>query len=613
MKIRLRGFAFSRIGAPISAALLAAIAFAATATIDPALYLADVKFLASPELRGRNTGSPELAKAAAFLEKHYRQLGVKPAGKSYLQAFPVTTDAALGKGNKFQFTEDGRTITLKADDFVPLNFSQSGPLVGSVVFAGYGITAPEYSYDDYAGLDAKGKVVLVLRHEPQENDAKSVFEGKTLTQHAQFASKATNAKLHGAIGVILVADRANHPGIADELEKFGVTVGPTNARIGFVQVKEERLDKWFTDGGRTLDGIQAGIDKDLKPQSFAFPSSVRVDANLDVQRAVKNVDNVAAYIPGETDEYVIVGAHYDHLGLGGQHSLAPSLTGTIHPGADDNASGTAGVMELARYFASQSKHKRGILFLHFAGEEQGLLGSAYYADNPILPLAKAVAMVNLDMIGRMRDNRVYLGGAATGSTLQATVDKLIPTSGLKVENSGGTSEGSSDHTSFSSHQVPALFFFSGLHADYHKPSDTWDKIDAPAAAKLLALVAQTTEALRDDTGRPAFVKQAAPTTPHGGETNPGAVSGYGPYFGSIPDFAEGTVGVKFGDVREGSPAAKAGLKGGDIMVEFDGKALQNLYDFTYALRGKKPGDVVKVKVMRDGRPLEVICTLSRRE
>jgi len=380
MKIRIRGL--------VAGPILAAAAFAASVTFDPALYLNDVKFLASPELRGRNTGSPELTKAAAFLEKHYRQLGIKPAGKSYLQAFPVTTDAAIGKDNKFQFTESGLATTLKAEDFVPLNFSESGPLAGPVVFAGYGITAPEYSYDDYAGIDVKGKVVLVLRHEPQEADAKSVFEGKTLTQHAQFASKATNAKLHGAIGVILVADRANHPGAADELEKFGVTVGPTNARIGFVQVKEAHLEKWFTDAGKSLDTIQASIDKDLKAQSFAFPDTIRVNANLDVQRAIKNVDNVAAYIPGETDEYVIVGAHYDHLGLGGQHSLAPSLTGTIHPGADDNASGTAGVMELARYFAKQPRHKRGILFLNFAGEEQGLLGSAWYTDHPILPLAR---------------------------------------------------------------------------------------------------------------------------------------------------------------------------------------------------------------------------------
>jgi hypothetical protein len=335
-----------------------------------------------------------------------------------------------------------------------------------------------------------------------------------------------------------------------------------------------------------------------------------------VERAVKTVHNVDAFLPGERDEYVIIGAHYDHLGLGGQYSLAPSQTGTVHPGADDNASGTAGVMELARYFAKQPRQKRGILFLNFAGEEQGLLGSAYYADHPLLPLAKAVAMINLDMIGRMRDNRLYIGGAASGTTLKETLEKLIPASGLKVDYSGGPSEGSSDHTSFTAHQVPALFFFSGLHSDYHKPSDTWDKIDAPAAAKLLAMVAEVATALRDAAERPAFVKLAAPP-PHSGDTgsanNPGPVSGYGPYFGSVPDFAEGITGVKFADVREGSPAAKAGLKAGDIMTEFDGKAIQNLYDFTYALRGKKPGDEVKVKVTRDGKPLEVTAVLSRRE
>jgi len=604
MKIRTQGL--------VTALLFTAVALAATAIVDPKLYLDDIKFLASPELRGRVTGSPELEKAAAFIERDYRQFGIKPVGTSYLQPLQVTTDAALGKANRFSYTERGRLSKLRPEEFVPFNFSQTGKLAGAIVFAGYGITAPEYHYDDYAGIDVKGKIVLVLRHEPQEADPKSVFEGATNTQHAQFAAKATNAKLHGAIGVILVNDRANHPGAADELEKFGVTAGPTNAGIGFVQVTEAKVDKWFADAGKSLDQVEAEIDKDLKPQSFAFPDFLQIDANLDVERAVKTVHNVAAYIPGTSEEYVILGAHYDHLGLGGQYSLAPSLTGTVHPGADDNASGTAGVLELARAFAKEPRRKRGILFLNFAGEEQGLLGSAWYGDHPLLPLANAVAMINLDMIGRMRDNKLYLGGANSGTTFKATVEKLLPQFDLKVDYSGGPSEGSSDHTSFTAHQVPALFFFSGLHADYHKPSDTWDKIDAPAAAKLLGMVAAVAGALRDAPDRPAFVKPAAPS-PHGGGDNPGPVSGYGPYFGSVPDFAEGIVGVKFADVRENSPAAKAGLKAGDIMVEFDGKALQNLYDFTYALRGKKPGDQVKIKVMRDGKPLETTATLSRRE
>ena len=606
MKIRFRGLLPVAVG-------VAAVAFGATIAIDPKLYLDDVKYLSSPELRGRLTGSAELEKAANFLRARYESFGLKPVGGGFEQAFPVTTDARLGPRNKFSFVDKGATTTLQSEDFIPFNFSQTGSLSGAVVFAGYGITAPEYNYDDYAGVDVKGKIVLLLRHEPQESDSNSVFEGKTYTQHAQFASKASNAKMHGATGVILVMDRANHPGAADELEKFGVTAGPSNAGIPFVQVKEERIDRWFKDAGRNLADIQSAIDKDLKAESFAFPDSIQVRATLDVERAVKTVHNVAAYLKGETSEYVIIGGHYDHLGLGGQYSLAPSQTGTIHPGADDNASGAAGVVELARWFSKQPQGKRGILFLNFAGEEQGLLGSAYYTDHPLLPIKDAVAMINLDMIGRMRDNKLYLGGTSSGTTLKALVEKTLPGHDLKVDYSGGPSEGSSDHTSFTAHQIPALFFFSGLHSDYHKPSDTWEKIDAPAAAKMLSLVADIAQRLRDAPDRPAFVKVSVPSNPHGGDSNPGAVSGYGPYFGSVPDFAEGINGVKFADVRENSPAAKAGLKQGDIMVEFDGKPIANLYDFTYALRGKKPGDEVTVKVMRDGQTVAVKCTLSRRE
>ena len=597
------------------------MAFGASATLDPSVYLDDIKFLASPALKGRATGSPELEKAATFIAGKFESFGLKPAdGKSFYQAFEVTTNAKLGKANRFHYSEGGHTTVLHfPDDFVPLNLSSAGKLAGSVVFVGYGITAPEYGYDDYAGVDAKGKVVLMLRHEPQEFDEKSVFEGKSFTQHSQFASKATNAKIHGAIGVVLINDHANHRNEPDKLEAFGTTAGPANAGIPFVQVEEDKLDSWFATAGKNLDTIMAGIDGALKPASFAFPDSIRVDANMDLERAVKTVHNVAGYLPGEIDEYVVIGAHYDHLGLGEQYSLAPSLVGTIHPGADDNASGSAGVIELARWFSSQPKQKRGILFVTFAGEELGLLGSSFYVTHPDYPLAKAAAMINLDMIGRIRNDKVYIGGVGTGSNLRSLLDRVTPKYGLHLDYSDTSGYGSSDHTSFTTKEVPVLFFFSGLHSDYHKPSDTWDKIDAPEATKLLQLVADVTDDLREASDRPLFVRvmhsahgEGAVGSSAAAVSSDAGASGYGPYFGSIPDFGEGTTGVKFSDVTPGSPAAKAGLKADDVMVEFDGKPIQNLYDFTYALRAKKPGDEVRVKVLRAGQPVEVTVALTQR-
>jgi len=591
--------------------------YGATATIDPKVYLEDVKYLASPELRGRATGSPELEKAADFIVKKFREFGLKPIeGKSYLQAFPVTTEAKLGKSNRFRVTEGGHTVTLRvAEDFIPLHFSPRASIRGAVVFVGYGITAPEYHYDDYANVDVKGKLVLVLRHEPQEADEHSVFAGKSLTEHSKLTAKASNAKMHGAAGVILVNDVRNHPGEPDQLEKFGTEEGPADAGIPYVQVKAERAASWFAAAGKNLETVAAGIDKDLKPESFAFPDSLRVDAELDIERVVKTVHNVAGYLPGETDEYVVIGAHYDHLGLGGPFSLAPSMTGTVHPGADDNASGTAGVIELARWFSGQPKQKRGVLFMTFAGEELGLLGSAYYVAHPDLPLAKAVAMINMDMIGRVREGKVYIGGVATGSSFRGVLDRIAPQYHMAIDYSDNSGYGSSDHTSFTIGRVPVLFFFSGLHGDYHKPGDTWDKIDAPDAAKVLQIVADVTQDLQQAADRPQFVRVAPPSHGEGsaGPISSSSGSGYGPWFGSIPDFGEGVKGVKFADVRDGSPAAKAGFKAGDVMVEFDGKAIGNLYDFTYALQAKKVGDVVQVKVLRDGKPMEAAVTLAKRQ
>ncbi len=495
-----------RISKPPLLSLTAAALWAATANINPTLYLGDIKFLASPELRGRATGSPELEKAADYIARKYREFGLQPVdGKHYYQPFDITTSATLGKSNRFRIVWHHRATNLRfPDDFIPLQFSSAARLTAPVVFAGYGITAPELHYDDYAGLEVKGKIVLILRHEPQELDEKSVFAGNHLTEHSRLTSKASNARMHGAAAVILVSDTIHHPGEPDPLEKFGGSDGARDAGIAFLQVKEEIAAGWLAEAGKKLDEIQAGIDRDLKPESMALPDTLEVEADVDIVREHKTVHNIAAYLPGESGEYVIVGAHYDHLGLGGQYSLAPSQTGTVHPGADDNASGTAGVIELARWFSTQPKQKRGILFLNFTGEEQGLLGSAWYVAHPELPLDEAVAMINLDMIGRVRENKIYIGGAGTGSTFRLMLEQIAPRYHMSL-NYSDTEYGASDHSSFAIEKVPVLLFFSGLHSDYHKPSDTWEKIDAPAAARLLETVADVIDNLRKSATRPQFV------------------------------------------------------------------------------------------------------------
>jgi hypothetical protein len=592
----------------------ATLSLAWAADITPQAYLDHVKYLASPELKGRATGSPELEKAASYIAGQFKAAGLKPAaGNNYEQAFPVVTEAKLGAANHL-YIVNGRREELRAGPtYMPFSFSASGKSAGAgIVFAGYGITARDLNYDDYEGLDVQGKFVLLLRHEPQEMDAQSIFDGKALTQHANYAIKAANAKAHGARGVILINDTYTHNDGKDELQSFGRASGPTDAGIFFLQVKTAVAESWLKAENHDLKTMMAAIDKDLKPQSFAL-SKVTVDVEVEIKHETHTVHNVEAFLPGETPEYVIVGAHYDHLGMGDEHSLAPSEVGkSIHFGADDNASGTAGVIELAKWFAQEyrtHKPKRGILFVTFAGEELGLLGSSYLAEHPLLPIENAVAMLNMDMIGRIRDGKVYVNGAGTGSTFAALLHEVPSPPSLKLDFSESIGYGGSDHMSFTPKRVPVMFFFSGLHADYHKPSDTWDKIDAPDAATLLGYVGALVTHIANDPERPQFQKVAEKEAPTGGG---GGGSGYGPNFGSIPDFNEPPKGVRFADVREGTPAAKAGLKAGDILIEFDGKEIGNLYDFTYALRSHKVGDNVTVKVLRGGQTVEAKVLLTER-
>jgi len=586
---------------------------------DAQRYLEDVKALSAPAMEGRGAGTKGIERASHLIEERYKSLGLEPAGThGYLQPFTVITGAELKGKNTFHvqlgYGHHGARTELKLNqDFVPFSFSASGTVTGSVVFAGYGASAPEFGYDDYAGLDVKDKIVVLLRNEPSGFAAKSGSPGSPgtgLTQHSQLVTKAINARNHGAKAVVLVNGQLEH-GEEDLLTRFGSVSGPVDSGIVLVQLKNAEADKWFQAAGKSLATAQEQINTATRPASFAFPDNLRLSLNIGVEHTHATVSNVLAYLPGQSDEYIILGAHYDHLGRGNFDSLAPAQVGQIHPGADDNASGTAGVLELARRFASmKDKLRRGILFINFAGEELGLLGSAEWVNHPTRPLDKAVAMLNMDMIGRIQGDKVFIGGVGTGSTLKAALDRAQPqmNAPLNIEYSAG-GYASSDHTSFVTKKIPVLFFFSGLHSDYHKPSDTWDKINSDAAVRLLALVSGVTEQLAAAPDRPEFkvVKEETPAA-----ASSGGGGGYGPYFGSIPDFGQIENGVKFSDVKPGSPAEKAGLKAGDILVQFGDKPIHNLYDFTDALRRSKIGDVVEVQVLRGGKPITAKVTLEQR-
>jgi Zn-dependent M28 family amino/carboxypeptidase len=596
-------------------ALAACLAVAAPTTTqvspaDPQRYLNDIKTLTQPKMEGRGDGTKGLVRAEHVLEARYKSFGLEPAGKNgYLQPFVVTTGAKLkGKNHLLVQNGEGKSELKLNQDYVPFSFSSSGNVSAPLVFVGFGVTAPEFDYDDYAGLDVKDKIVVVLRYEPKGFVAKTNNQG--LTRHAQVVTKAINARNHQAKGLILANGQLGE-GEEDLLTRFGSVSGPEDVGILFAQAKNTAADEWFHAAGKTLKDAQDQINSRTKPASFAFPDSLRASLAVGIENTHATVNNVLAYLPGKTDEYVILGAHYDHLGRGTFDSLAPSLIGQIHPGADDNASGTAGLLELARLLAPmKGQLQRGILFASFAGEELGLLGSAAWVKDPTKPLDKAVAMLNMDMIGRIKDNKVYIGGVGTGSTLQKVLDQAHDGSSLKFEISqGGYS--SSDHTSFVMKHIPVLFFFSGLHSDYHKPSDTWDKINPDSAANLLDIVARATLELASEPEKPTFV-EVIETNPHAGMPVSGG-GGYGPYFGSIPDFGQTENGVRFSDVKPGSPAAKAGLKAGDVLVQFGSKPIKNLYDFTDALRSSKVGDVVPVTVLRDGKELKVDVKLEQRK
>jgi len=569
--------------------------------------LEHVRYLSADARGGRGNGTPGLEDAARYIAKEFERYGLEPAGdKGYFQPFSISLGAALGPANALRtLGKNPRTFELHRD-YEPLGFSGSGKVEASVVFAGYGITAPDKNYDDYAGVSVRGKIVLVLRHHPREGQATGPFEKSTL---ASFVSKAVNAKSHGAAALVVVNDPLPHHGEPDELVKFAEDLGAEHLAIPALFLKRVHAETLLAGAGKSLEETQAAIDRDLRPQSFLL-DDVRLSLSVDVQRTRGEVRNVLGYVPpaGATggEEIIVIGGHYDHLGLGHRFSTAPEARGQIHNGADDNASGTAGVIELARLFAANRERlTRGVLFVSFAGEELGLLGSTYYVNHPFRPLEKTVAMLNLDMIGRLNDT-LYVGGAGTSPVFRPKLDELGAAEKLAFSFSF-SGNGSSDHTSFLLKEIPSLFFFTGLHADYHKPTDDWEKVDAAGEERVLRIVYGVADYLQSLPERPPFDASAPMDRPM-----EGAGSGYGAYFGSVPDFAFEGPGVRFSDVTRESPAARAGLQAGDVLVAIDGSTIDTLHDFTDALRRRKPGDVISVTVARGTERIDVSVTLGRR-
>jgi hypothetical protein len=602
-----------------------------------------IKYLSSDELEGRGTGESGGKKAAEYIAESFAGAGLVPAGDdgSYLQEFDVTVEASLGELNELAILYgDIREAYQIKTDFLPLSFSESATASGEVVFAGYGISSEGHGYDDYDGIDVDGKIVLVMRHEPAAEDEESPFDGTSPTHYCELRYKAMNAREHGAAAMVLCTGPLNRSGSKETLFEFDAKRGRSSVGIPCVQLSGVHAEELVRSAGHDLGELQTRIDRDIRPNSKPLPG-VRLKVTTEIVRESRRAYNVLGLLRGSdpvlSGECVVLGAHYDHLGMKGED---------IYHGADDNASGTAALLELAGVMASLKRPPaRSVLFAAFTGEELGLLGSTHLVstlqsegnrgshergdgrrdagteggsgdeslsnEEPAGDRASkpSAAMLNMDMIGRLQDEKVLVGGVESSPLFEPLLDRLANEHGLVLDYSE-PAYGASDHTAFYAKDVPVLMFFTGAHTDHHKPSDTWDKINAEGEARVASLVAEALLSIASHPKPITFTEAAGQVaSPHRGE-------GYGgrgrASLGIVPDFSGGAEGVKLAGVREGTAAEEAGLKGGDVMVSFDGRSVKDLADLSYLLKEKQPGDAVVIIVLRDGEELTLKATLRSR-
>jgi hypothetical protein len=589
------------------AALLSACAArdrARTPPADVGIARAEVAWLADPAREGRGVGTAGGDEAAAWIAARFEEAGLAAASSAgYLQPFEAPFRATLKDGNALQLGDEALALER---DWVPFGFSDDGTVEAEVVWAGYGITAKELGHDDYAGLDVKGKIVLVAQDFPGESDAGSRFRDPRHYRLSEWRYKAINAREHGAAALLAVRDVWAHEG-PDDLPPWR---GQVSSRAGLpaARVTAAALARAGIDV-RTLAAAGA---------KASLPGPVRARLTVAVEHERARTANVVAIVAGRdpavASECVVVGAHHDHLGRGGDASLAPDEPGAIHPGADDNASGVAALLAAARAFAAEGPARRTVVFAAFAAEELGLLGSAHLVANAPERCAveRMQLMVNLDMVGRPKEGKLHVLGAGTAKGLREEVGALAeraPRIPLALVFGDDDGYGPSDHTSFYARNVPVLHLFSGAHADYHRPSDTPEKVDAGAVVAAGRLVSRVARAAADRADRYEVVRAAGPPP-----ARDGGERGYGTYLGAIPDFAERKEpGVLLTGVRAGSPAERAGLAANDVLVRVGATRVMNLQDLAFALRSHRPGDEVEVEWTRNGETRTAKLTLEERK
>lgn len=577
-----------------------------------------VQYLASDQLEGRKTGEVGATTAAGYVANQFAQFKLKPGIKTakgkgnFLQAFPYVSGVTVGEGSFLRLVPADATRESKLElgiTYTPFANSINGEVANApLVFAGFGIATPDKRLDDYAGLDVNGKVVLAFNGVPEGNGPRSEFSGVSVQLLANIA------KERGARAMVLIAQTDDFK--TDPLTRFAYDPGFGETSIpvviidrsiaadllGVKNVKEvNEIEKWLRMKGNAPPYIQ------IRPYNLpAATASIKVELNKKTVDAYNVIGIVEGNDPTLKNEAIVIGAHYDHLGRGGRSSLSPNSS-DIHHGADDNASGTAAIIELARQFAKDKKNKRTLIFMAFGGEEEGLLGSKYYVNNPVWPLDKTVAMINLDMVGRLNENKLSVGGIGTANEWKDRVNEsnkqevYLASNNNKVQALVGSADafslqltedgfGPSDHSSFYGKQIPVLFFFTGSHLDYHKPSDTAEKINYDGLTKITNYVAAIAKSIDENPIRPTY--KVAQSSGMGGRSQ------FNVSLGTIPAYGETNDGLGLDGVRDGSPAAKAGLKGGDKIIKLAGKEVRNISDYMYALGVMKAGEEYEVVVKR---------------